>query len=389
MATRAAKTPAAKAPAIPPEQATVVLVWGGDEYRVAQRAKQLLQVWCPPEQQDLGLEVVDGAVETIDEAVAAIQRVLDGIATVGLFGGAKVVWLREAMFFSEAVPGKFEAVKEAVGRLTEEIKRGLMPGQRLLITASKVHRGYGFYKACVAAGAVVEFEVSDKPKEMMEQAQVTVRELLKAEQLTASGTTVHLLVEKAGYDTRLLHQEVTKLATYLGDRREVTEEDVRLLVSPSRESIAWDLAEVLSQRDLAACLRLFRQLMFQKEKPFVLLMGIEGRIRDMLALRELMEAGHLRLEQSGSGYASVVVSQQPEAVEAAQSLIGHLLKGHPYRLLVLTRAASTFRTPELRRWYRKAVQAHARITEGGVPDELLLECLLVDLIQGGSRAAAS
>lgn len=267
MATRTAKTPAPKAPAVPPEQATVVLVWGGDEYRVAQRAKQLLQVWCPPEQQDLGLEVVDGAVDTIDEAVAAIQRVLDGVTTVSCSAAPR--WCGcagQASFFSEAVPGKFESVKEAVARLTEEIKRGLLPGQRLLITAPKVHRGYGFYKACVAAGAVVEIEVSDKPKELMEQAQGTVRELLKAEHLTASATTIHLLVEKAGYDTRLLLQEVTKLATYLGDRREVTEEDVRLLVSPSRESVAWDLAEVLSQRDLATCLRLFRQLMFQKRK---------------------------------------------------------------------------------------------------------------------------
>ncbi len=254
--------------------------------------------------------MVDGAVDTIDEAVAAIQRVLDGVTTVGLFGGAKVVWLREASFFSEAVPGKFESVKEAVARLTEEIKRGLLPGQRLLITAPKVHRGYGFYKACMAAGAVVEYDLSDKPREMMEQAQATVRELLAAEQIKASAATMQLLVKKAGYDTRLLVQEVAKLATYLGDRREVTEEDVRLMVSPSRESAAWDLAEVLSQRDLAACLRLFRQLMFQKEKPFVLLMGIEGRIRDMLALRELMEAGHLRLAQSGGGFANVVLSQQ-------------------------------------------------------------------------------
>lgn len=388
MATRAPKAAAPKSAAPTPEEATLTLVWGGDEYRVAQRAKRLVQTWCPPEQQDLGLEIVDGAVDTIDEAVAAIQRVLEGIATVGLFGGAKVVWLREASFFSESVPGKFEAVKEAVARLTEEIKRGLLPGQRLLITAPKVHRGYGFYKACVAAGAVVEYDLSDKPKERLEQAQATLREGLAAEQLKASPATVQMIVEKAGYDTRLLMQEVAKLATYLGDRREVTEADVRLLVSPSRESAAWDLAEVLSQRDLPGALRLFRQLMFQKENPFVLLMGIEGRIRDMLALRELMEAGHLRLSQSG-GFGNVVISDAPDAQEAARHLIGPLLKGHPYRLLVLTKAAANFRTPELRRWYRRAVQAHARITDSGLPDELLLECLLVDLIQGGARATAS
>lgn len=381
---RKAAAPAAAATA--PEQASVVLVFGEDEYRVAQRAKELLAGWCPPDQQDLGLEIVDGAVDTVDEAVGAVQRTLEALATVGLFGGAKVVWLRDARFFSEAIPGKFEAVKAAVARLAEEIKRGLLPGQRLLISADKVHRSYAFYKACQAAGAVITYDVPERPREQMDHALATLQELFRQEALKVAGPVMQMLVEKAGYDTRQLVQEVNKLATYLGDRKEVTAEDVRLLVSPSRESISWDLAETLAQRNLPACLRLFRQLMFQKEKPFLLLMGLESRIRDLLALRELMEAGHLRLSHSGS-YVNPVWSELPEAREAAQSLVGHLLKGHPYRLAVLAKAASGFTTAELQRWYRRAVETHARLTEGAVPDELLMECLLVELIQGGRHAA--
>jgi len=318
--------------------------------------------------------------------VGALQRTLDALTTVGLFGGAKVVWLRDARFFSEAVPGKFEAVKAAVARLTEEIKGGLLPGQRLLVTAPQVHRGYAFYKACQAAGAVIACEMPERPRELMEHALATLQDLFRQEGLKGAGPVMQMLVDKAGYDTRQLVQEVNKLATYLGDRKEVTVEDVRLLVSPSRESISWDLAETLAQRDLPACLRLFRQLMFQKEKPFLLLMGIEARIRDMLALRELIEAGHLRLSYSGS-YVNPAWSELPEAREAAQSLVGHLLKGHPFRLAMLAKAASGFTTVELQRWYRRTVETHARLTEGAVPDDLLMECLLVELIQGGRHAA--
>lgn len=387
MAARAVKAAAERAPVVSWEKATVALVCGTDEYRVAEQARTIVTAWCPPDQQDLGLETVDGAVDTIDEAVAAIQRVLDGVATVGLFGGAKVVWLREASFFSEAVPGKFELVKEAVARLTEEIKRGLMPGQRLLISASKVHRGYAFYKACTAAGAVLEFDLADKPAQLTEQAQATVRALLEREKIKATGAVIQLLVDKAGYDTRLLVQEVGKLSTYLGDRRELTTEDVRLMIAPSRESATWDLAELISQRDLAGSLRMFRQLMFQKEKPFVLLMGLEGRIRDMLALRELMDAGWLRIINP-TGFTSVALAEHDEARQAAQALVGPLLKGHPYRLTMLARAASSFRAADLRRWYRVVVRTHARLTEGAVPDELLFEAMMVNLIQGDARVAS-
>ena len=388
MATRATKkTDAPAAPPVTLDKATVALIWGGDEYRVSRKAREVMQSWCPPDQQDLGLEIIEGAVDTIDEAVAAVNRTLDAVSTVGLFGGAKVVWLRDASFFSEAPPGKYEDVKAAVARLTEEIKRGLMPGQRLLISAGKVHRGYAFYKSCAASGAVVEFDIPDKPREQMDQALGTVQELLREEGLKAPTAAIHLLLDKAGFETRQLMQEVRKLATYLGDRRELAVDDVREMVAPSRESATWDLADALGQRDLPGSLKLFRQLMFQKESPVGLLMGIEGRIRDLLALRELMDRGYLRLSGSAS-FANAVWSDHPDAREAAQWTVGHLLKGHPFRLTMLARAAAPHRTGELRRWYQLAVQTHRRMMQGGAQDDVLMEFMMIDMIRGGQRAPA-
>ncbi len=388
MAKRAAKaadaTPATLASL---ETASLALVWGGDEYRVGRKAREILHAWCPPDQQDFGVEKVDGAVDTIDEAVSAINQVLEAVSTVGLFGGNKVVWLQDASFFSEAVPGKYEDVKAAVARLTEEIKRGLMPGQRLLISASKVHRGYAFYKACQAHGVVQEYDFPEKPREQMEQAVATVQELLREEGLKAPYPAIQMLVDKAGFDTRQLVQEVQKLATYLGDRRDLTVEDIRAMVAPSRESATWDLAEALGQRDLAGSLRLFRQLLFQKESPVALLMGIEGRIRDMLALKSLMDRGHLRMSGSG-GYVNATWSETPEAREAAQLLAGNLLKGHPFRLAMLARSAAPFTVAELRRWYALAVRTHEQMMRGGVSDEVLLEFMMVEMVRGGPNADA-
>ena len=364
--------------------ANLALVWGGDEYRVAEKAREILTAWCPVAQQEFGVEKVDGAVESSEEAISAIQRVVEAMNTVGLFGGSKVVWLQDASFFTEAVPGKFENVKAAVARLVEEIKGGLMPGQRLLISAPGVHRGYGFYKACQAHGVVIERGFPDRPKEQTEYALATVQELLKEEGLRASPSTLHALVNKAGYETRLLVQEVRKLATYLGDRRDLTLDDVRSMVSPSRESAVWDLAEVLAQRDLAGSLRLFRQLLFQKENPVLLLMGIEGRVRDMLALKALQEKGYLRI--SGGSYANAIWADSPEAREAAAALAGSLLKGHPYRLTKLAQSAEGFSLGELRRWHRLAVQAHERLMVGGVSDEVVLELMMVNMVRGGGGA---
>ena len=248
-----ARAPRNTAPAAPTDEEKLrplILVWG-DEYLAAAKARDLVARLCPPSEQALGLEILDGAVETIDAAVSVVNRCVEAMTTVGFFGSSKTIWLREASFFTEGKPGRFVEVKAAVARLTEEIKRGLLPGQTLLITSPKVDRRSAFYKAVQVAGSVFDFSLPDKPHEAEDRARQNLAGIVAKNGLSAPGDALDLILGKVGTDTRMLVQEVGKLAIYLGERRSFTIDDVETIVSSTRAAQGWDLADMVGRRSLA------------------------------------------------------------------------------------------------------------------------------------------
>jgi len=379
MATRKPESAEAK-------RAPLHLVWGGDEFLVSRHAKELVAQLCPPDRQSFGLEIVDGAVDTVDEAARAVDACREAIATVGFFGDEKLVWLRDASFLSDAMPGKSEEVKERLARLVDDLKSGRQGSTILVVSTPKIDRRSALYKLFQASGTIKEFAVPEKSWQADQHAEATVLALLREEKLEAEPGVVEALLARAGTDTRQIAMELSKLALYLGERRTVTVDDVEAIVSPAREAVGWDLSEAVAARRLPQALRILRRLLFQKEQPVGLLILLESRIRDLLAVRALMDRGWLRL----SGYGR---NEQPQwadddtAREAIAALVPSLKAGHPYRTVILCREASAFAPGELRRWHDHLLALHERMTSGLAPPELLLELGLIDLMKGGRRAA--
>lgn len=374
-----ATTPPAKA-------APLYLVWGGDEFLVSRHAKELVTKLCPPDQQSLGLEVIDGAVDTVDEAARAVDACREALTTVGFFASEKTVWLRDASFLSDAMPGKSDEVKSRLAKLVDDLKSGLQGSSTLVLSTTKIDRRSALYKLFQSTGTIKEFAIPEKSWQADQHAEATVLSLLREQKLEAGPGVIESLLARAGADTRQIAMEIEKLALYLGDRKAVRVEDIDAIVSPAREAVGWDLAEAIASRRLAQTLRVLRRLLYQKEQPVGLLALIESRMRDLLAVRALMDRGWLRL--SGAGRNEQPVWDESEAArEAIAALVPSLKSGHPYRTVVLCREAQGFPPGELRRWHDHLLKLHERMTSGLAPPELLLELGLIEMMKGGRRAA--
>ena len=130
------------------------LICGNDEYLVTSNAREWVDAVCPIDEQALGLELVAGTALTIDEAVYALDGVLAALRTVGLFGGKKVVWLRDAAFLKHAVIMKNAKVKELLASLASDLKSGLSEEQYLLISGPGIDRRSAFYKRHQGCGGL-------------------------------------------------------------------------------------------------------------------------------------------------------------------------------------------------------------------------------------------
>lgn len=358
------------------------LIYGGDEYLVTAKARDVIDGLLTPDERTLNLETVDGAAETVDAALDALGACMQAVMTLSFLGSSKVVWFKNVAFLTDNRTGRSDAVKERLGKLTEAIKAGLPDGTTLVVTAPGVDRRYGFFKACKAAGEITEFAVSDKAYLNEREAGRRLRELAGKAGLKMDDEVRSVFLAKVGTDTRLLVMELEKLALYIGDKREATAADVEAVTSSAREAVAWDLADAVGGRDLPRALVLLRQLLFQKQSPIGLVMGLESRVRDLIVYREAMDKGWIQGGKDRRGRFSAAWGALPPDVEAAfkEHFGRDPRSAHPFRIGVLAGQASRFSTRELRVFLRAVTRAHQKLVSSSVPAGILLELLLVSMI---------
>ncbi len=363
------------------ETVSIHVLLGEDDYRVAEKAREILDHYVPPDQREFGLEIVDGRVSLAEEGARAIRQCVESLRTLGFFGNRKLVWLRDADFFRESPLGRTELVKAAVQDLTDTVKAGLPQDQTLMITAPKMDKRLAFTKACQAAKArFYDFSPPDRPKEALRQASVQLRQVLDKTGLRMTGAVEAAFLEKVGTETRQMVNEVEKLAVYLGDRHTVELKDLADVVCASREAPAWDLLDAVGARDLDKSLRLLRQLLFQsgKESPIGLIHFLAGRIQEWIVYRQALDRGWVRSD----GGAKFKWGRVPETARRVltEDLKKNPMAVHPFRAHMLAQQAAHYAMSELTEAYRAVVNACEQMVTGRAPAALTLELLLIRLL---------
>lgn len=360
------------------QDSAVYLITGEDDFVVDQRARSIVDSCCPEEERALGLEVVDGDVELVDEALQALGGTCEAVQTVGFFGGRKLVWLRRARMFGDHRVGQSESVKQAAEALSSIIKSGLPDGHRLVISACKVDKRSAFFKACKAGAEVIDLNPQGRPAEVARALVEQVRDVWQEYGLQpASASLVKDFVDIVGPDMRRLRSEVSKLSDYMGDQnRKVSPDDVAAVVSAGKDSIAWTLQDEIGARHSGAALHTLRQLLFQGENAIGLVFAIESRIRELLLLRECMRRKWLTVTGSGDRLKTTWnLSGEDEA--RLEELPKNPCKIHPFRLGKLVSQASCFTFRELLRAHQDVTETHEKLVSSSVPNELELEMMIL------------
>src|SRR4030088_3593074 len=91
--------PKTKSPTRTPKIHAVV---GSDEAEVKRAAAELAERLTPPGAGDFGLEIIDGAVENVEQAVARIRSTIEALQTLPFLGSGKLVWLKNASFLADS-----------------------------------------------------------------------------------------------------------------------------------------------------------------------------------------------------------------------------------------------------------------------------------------------
>ncbi|MEN8254190.1 MAG: DNA polymerase III subunit delta [Verrucomicrobiota bacterium] len=353
----------------------VFLFYGNDEYLVGLNARKKVDEICPEAEQALSLEAIDGGAAKIDDAVAVLDQCVAAFRTVGLFGGKKVVWFRGASFFKNAVIMKNDQVKRLLGELASDIKAGLADDQFLILSAPGIDKRSAFYKAVNEVGEVEEYTISERDYEARPVALKRAVSLFKREGYSIDSAAADAFVDRTGYETRQIMNEVEKMVLYKGDDKEVVFDDVQAITSTSGEAIAWDFTDAVAERRLGDAIRIFRQLLFQKQTAVGLIIQIENLFQNLLRFKEYAEEGWLRMNGN-----RIQWSSDAELDDYFSEMPDDPRKMHWFRAGKFANQAAPYSVRRLAASKRLAVDTHERmLSEGSIPHDLMLETLLAKL----------
>lgn len=155
----------------------------------------------------------------------------------------------------------------------------------LALAGEKLAKNTRLYKAVDKLGGVVarQFDKREVP--------AMVQQMFEQRGKRISRGCAEEFVAAVGADLRRLTVEVEKTVAYVGDRTEVTSDDVDSVVSTVAPTSIWEFTEALGDRDCRRALMKAADLIGEGESVFGLHAMALRTIRDLIAARSLADRG--------------------------------------------------------------------------------------------------
>ena len=272
---------------------TFTFVCGQDDFLVGRIGRRRYEELSAEVQDDFSKEVISGFAGNVDEVGACVSRFAESVQTVPMFGGRRVVWLKDVSFLSDTVTGRAETTLGHVEHL-QSVLQGVVPAETaVLITASPVDRRRSFIKWCEKSA---DFELA-------ESGEGDALEAMAVSEAAAVGVrfgegALPLLLSRVGNNTRLLVEEIGKLSVNATDGV-IPETDVADLTPNAAQGEFFESAEAFFSGKLDWTLAALRRHFFAGGDARPILAALQNRNRILIQVRALADSGEARVGPRG------------------------------------------------------------------------------------------
>ena len=323
--------------------APVYLFSGPEEFIKLEALSRLREKLLPP-----GLEALNDAVM---EGVTA-QQITDAAETMPMMCDRRIVTVRD---WAPLLSGKSKNEEQEVARMQRWLENPA-PGCVLVFYMRQSADGKKKLTSALRKRAVaVDFE-------FLSDAELSrwCAKKLKARGKRINARALNALTFMAGRELTRLNGELDKLCAYLGDRDEITEDDVRAIVSASLEYNVFELMNHLLAGDMLKAQQTVNSLLQDGQTPIGILAMLTRQIRQMTHMKCALDAG--------------------EPAQAVQER----LKMHPYAARQTARQCAKLSQAWLRSLYETCADYDFAVKSGRMRDQDALNALLFRI--GLSRA---
>lgn len=267
-------------------------ICGDDDYLVEREARARFEQACAGITDDLSREVLDAACTKVADVEDTLGRFASATQTMSLFGDRKVVWVKNFNWVADSVMGRGETTKSLVEKFIDTIRHLDPAGVEVIVSAYPLDGRRREAKTLKELGECVELK---RPKDLDAIAD-RMRQEARELGVTLAADAARVLVEKVNGSLRMAETEVRKLACYAGPGGAIDEATVTALVPVFGEGDFFEPVELFFSGDLAATLESLRRYFYQNDEARPLIAALLSRIRLLIQLRTLADAGAIALD---------------------------------------------------------------------------------------------
>jgi DNA polymerase III subunit delta len=267
-------------------------ICGQDDFLVGRMGKRRFEELAGETSDEFSREIVNGFAANVDEVESAVNRFREAVQTMPMFGDRRVVWLKDVNFLADSVTGKAETTLRRVEDL-QQVLQSVNPGETaVLITAAPVDRRRSFPKWCEKNA---DFALADDGEDADALGSVVQAEARSIGVEFGPGA-LELLLAKVGANTRLLVEEVHKLAAH-ADGTTIKEASVAELAPNAAQGDFFETADAFFSGDLQWTLAALKRHFFAGGDARPVLSALQNRNRILIQVRALADAGDAKVGQ--------------------------------------------------------------------------------------------
>lgn len=275
-----------------PENTNIHVVVGSDEGLVREEALTLYNELTVGNDDGFTHETIDGNADNSEAAYQLCSSAVQSLMTMPMFGGDKVVWLRNVNFLGDDVTGRAQRTEAGVELLRGTLEKGLPDGIKFLLSADKVDKRRAFWKFLAANASVSSHDKIDVSRDgWQDQLAHVVGQRAEELGLEFENEAMELFVMLAGEQSKQIANELEKLDLYLGaERRMVTVEDVRALVPLSRAAVVFETGKAIQIGNVARAMQLVDEQLEAEESAIgIMRASIINVVRNLYMARLILD----------------------------------------------------------------------------------------------------
>ncbi len=370
------------------KETRVYVIAGTDGGRVREEALNIFNKLTGGVDDGFSHETIDGNADNSEGAYQIASAVAGALATLPMFGGDKVVWLRNANFFGDDITGRASRTEEGVELLRAVLEAGLSEGVSLVLSTDKPDKRRAFWKFLEKNFEVKMYDKIDVSRDGW-QDQVAAVVQKRADELGLEFTrdAMELFVMLAGEQTNQITNELEKLDLYLGEeRREVGLEDVRVLVPLSKAAVIFETGKALETGNVKRAIALVDEQLEAEESPVgIMRASVINVVRNLYFARLAIDMFNPPLTSYNAFVGAINKRPKEERGWLPMKKDGSGVNAYP--VFMAAKNVRYFSLEALQKILEQTQRADEVLVTSGLDHRLVLHRLIAEIAAGRTRNA--